>query len=75
MSTTILSLQQRHALAVVHAFSGNNYISSFFQKGKKTMWNFVLKRERFLQVFSEIGLLSNTADDTIAIFEEFVTFV
>ena len=72
ISTTMLSLQQRHTLAGVHAFSGNDYISSFFQKRKKKMSNLVLKNERFLQVFSEFGLFSNTTDDAIATLEEFV---
>ena len=72
MSTTMLSSQQRHALAGVHAFSGNDYISSFSRKGKKKMWNLVLKNERFLQVFSEFGLISNTTDDAISSLEEFL---
>ena len=36
------------------------------------MWNLVLKNERFLKVFSELGLFSNTTDDAIAILEELV---
>ena len=39
---------------------------------RKKMWNFVLKKERFLQVFSKFGLFINTTDDTIAMLEEFV---
>ena len=57
MSMTMLSSQHRQALAGVHAFLGNDYINSFFQKGKKNMRNLVLKNERFLQVFSEFRLL------------------
>ena len=65
----MLSSQQRHAFAGVHAFSGNVYIFSFFRREKKKMWNLVLKDERFLQVFSELGLFSYTTDDAIAILE------
>ena len=36
------------------------------------MWNFVLKNERFIQVFLEFRLFSNTTDDAIATPEEFV---
>ena len=72
MSTTMLSSQQRHAFAGVHTFSRNVYISSFFRRGKKKMWNLVLKNERFLQLFSELGLFSNITDDAIAILEELV---
>ena len=36
------------------------------------MWNLVLKNERFLQVFSGFGLISNTTDDAISSLEEFL---
>ena len=75
MSTTVLSSRQRHAFAGVHAFSGNVYISSFFQRGKKKMWNLVLKNERFLKVFLELGLFNNTTDDAIAKLEELVCYL
>ena len=38
MSTSPLSLAKRKTLAGMHAFSGNDYISSFFQKGKLLVW-------------------------------------
>ena len=34
------------------------------------MWNLALKDERFLQVFSELGLFSYTTDDPVAILAE-----
>lgn len=64
----MLSSQERHALAGVHTFLRNGYISSFFRKGKKKkMWNLMLKNERFPQLFLEFGLLTKTTDDVIAI--------
>ena len=39
---------------------------------EQIMWNLVLKNERFLQIFLEFGLFSNTTDDAVAILEEFV---
>ena len=36
------------------------------------MWNLALKNKSFLQLFSELGLFSNTTDDAIAILEELV---
>ena len=72
MSTTMLSSQQRHALAGVHSFLENDYVSSFSRKRKEKMWNLVLKNERFLQVFSEFGMISNTTDDAISSLEEFL---
>ena len=38
MSTTGLPVLECQALAGTHAFSGNDYISSFFRKGKKYFW-------------------------------------
>ena len=72
MSTSLLSLQQRCALAGMHAFSGNDYISSFFRKGKQTIWKLVLGNERFLQTFSEFGLFSTTREDVKVVLEEFI---
>ena len=33
-----LPADHRSALIGLHAFSGNDYLSSFFRKGKKTCW-------------------------------------
>ena len=41
--TPTLSILQRQALSGVHAFSGNDYISSFFGKGKHIFWKTVTK--------------------------------
>ena len=38
MSTSLYANKKRKALAAVHTFSGNDYVSSFFQKGEKVMW-------------------------------------
>ena len=47
----------------VHAFSGNDYVSSFMRKGKKECWKLVKDDEEFLTVFSGLAfkafLLSN----------------
>ena len=48
----VLFLDQRRALVGINAFSGNDYIASFFRKGKKTNWKTVLKG--FVELF--IGL-------------------
>ena len=72
MSTSLLSLQQRCALAGMHAFSGNDYISSFFRKGTQTIWELALGNERFLQTFSEFGLFSTTREDVEVVLEEFI---
>ena len=35
-----------------HAFTGNDYISSFFQKGKTACWKIVEKNSKFVEVFA-----------------------
>lgn len=46
---------QKQALLGIHAFSGNDYVSSFFRKGKKTWWKVVKDDENLLKVFAELG--------------------
>ena len=50
MSTSLLC--QQKCKAAVHTFSGNDYVSSFFQKGKNVMWKLVLQNDKFLDAFS-----------------------
>ena len=63
----MLSSQELHALAGVHAFLRNGYISSFFRKGKKKDVEPCVKNERLPQLFLEFGLVTKTTDDVIAI--------
>jgi hypothetical protein len=39
-----------------HAFTGNDYISSFFRKGKIACWKIVEKYPRFVSIFTSLGL-------------------
>ena len=55
MSTTGLSVLECQALAGIHAFSGNDYISSFFRKGKKCFWKKVRSNQQFLETFANLG--------------------
>ena len=52
--TPTLSILQRQALSGVHAFSGNDYISSFFGKGKHIFWKTVTKDENFMSIFASL---------------------
>ena len=38
-----------------HAFTGNDYISSFFRKGKKMCWNIMKKDPSFINAFNRLG--------------------
>ena len=46
-----LSDEQRSAIIGLHAFSGNDYLSSFFRKGKATCW----KKAGYVAAFSLLG--------------------
>ena len=66
---------QRQALAGVHAFSGNDYVSCFFRKGKKKFWDLLTKHERFIQTFADSGLFGHVMEKTKQECEEFVWFI
>ena len=53
VSNCELNPEQRRAVVGLHAISGNNYISSFFRKGKKTNWKTASKG--FMNFFSCLG--------------------
>ena len=43
----------------MHAFSGNDYDSSFFRKGKKVVWKAMLSEQRTWKCFvTELGCMA-----------------
>ena len=57
---TLLSdicLQENYRLSLTgfHAFTGNDYVSSFFRKGKQFCWKKMIAEERFLRCFKDLG--------------------
>ena len=75
MSSTNLTQLQRQALASVHAFSGNDYVSCFFRKRKKKFWLLLIKHERFIQTFADLGLSDHVTEETKQELEEFVCLI
>ena len=55
MSTSGLGDTEKKALAGLHAFSGNDYVSSFYKQGKKKMWSKVKKNDSYLELFENYG--------------------
>jgi len=55
LSQCQLTELQKRALLGIHAFSGNDYVSSFFRKGKKTWWTLIKDDENMQKVFAELG--------------------
>ena len=50
-----LTNKQLAALVAFHAMSGNDFVSSFMRKSKKT-WNIVLKDEELIDFFCQLGV-------------------
>jgi len=50
-----LSSSKCAAVLGLHASSGNDYISSFFEKGKEKCWKLLEKFEKFKTCFSNFG--------------------
>ena len=53
-----LELSSNKCVAVLrlHAISGNDYISSFFKKGKDKCWKLLEKQEKFETSFANFGI-------------------
>ena len=51
-----LNSEEREALIGFHAFTGNDYVSSFFRKGKKTCWKVAKRNRNFMGFFSKLGV-------------------
>ena len=55
-----------------HAFTGNNYISSFYRKGKATCFKILQGSSKFQSTFLTLGNDLNIFDDLLTKLEEFV---
>ena len=75
MSSTTLTQLKRQALAGIHAFSGNDYISAFFRKGKRKFWKLLMENEEFIQTFTNLGLFGHVMEETRDELEKFVCLV
>ena len=67
-----LSSDERSALIGFHNFTGNDYVGSFFRKGKKTCWKVAKRKPEFMAFFSSLGLSSDTNEELIAGAEAYV---
>ena len=53
-----------------HAFTGNDYISSFFRKGKPACWKILEKDAKFVDAFCSLGLSLELDQDVFKVLEE-----
>ena len=72
LSSCSLSKDQKKALLGMHACSGNDYVSSFLQKGKQVCWKLINDSAEFLQIFGELGSQDSVSESTAAGLEKCV---
>ncbi|KAK5645586.1 hypothetical protein RI129_006886 [Pyrocoelia pectoralis] len=59
------------ALVGLHAYTGCDTVSAFSGKGKVTPFNLVFGNEKFISLFSKIGVDVNLSDDLFKSLQEF----
>ena len=60
------------ALVGFHAFTGNDYISSFFTKRKTASWKKMAKDEKYIQGFQEFGMSWKVTQEIFEVLEELI---
>ena len=60
------------ALIGFHAFTGNDYVSAFFRKGKSRCWKTMVKSARYLEAFNTLGDQWELSDELKLTLEEYV---
>ena len=67
-----LEIENRRALIGLHAFSGNDYVSSFFRKGKVAFWKGMVKKTEYVNLFADLGTSLQVPEEVLAGLEKFV---
>ena len=67
-----LSNTDKDAVIEFHAFTGNDYVSAFFRKGKTTYWKTMKLKSQFLEAFKSLGLRWHLTETTFNVLEEYV---
>ena len=75
LSSVDMSDELKSALIGFHAFTGNNYVSSFFKKSKKHCWHLLQNNSRFVWVFAGLGDLWHPSNDLLNALEEVVCYM
>ena len=64
--------EKKLALLGFHAATGNDYVSSFFRRGKEKARKLVEKYSRFKTMFSSLGNSWEINEDNLRVFEEYL---
>ena len=72
LSNVNMATDLKQALTGFHAFTGNDYVSSFFTKGKIASWEKMVKDEKYIQGFQEFGMSWKIMQEIFEVLEELV---
>ena len=75
LSNIEMSISERKALLSFHALTGNDYISSFFRKGKSVCWKVMKQSVRFETAFTLLGTSWDLTEDVFGLLEEFICYL
>ena len=64
--------EKKLALLGFHATTGNDYVSSFFRRGKEKSWKILEKFSRFMTMFARLGDTWDLSEEHLELLEEFV---
>ena len=64
--------ENKLALLGFHAATGNDYVSSFFRRGKENSWKIVEKYSRFTTMVANLGNYWEASEEDLKLLEEFV---
>ena len=62
----------KKSLIGFHAFTGNDYVSSFYNKGKTLCWKVLEKNPKFREAFQDLGSTWELDDKTFDLLNEYV---
>ena len=72
LSDLVLSVEEEKALIGFQAFTGNDYVSSFFGKGKMKCWRILKSDPLFMDMFISFGSTWQLDSETFKVFEKYV---
>ena len=64
--------EKKLALLGFHETTGNDYVSSFFRRGKEKSWKILEKFSRFMTMFASLGDTCDLSEEHLELLEEFV---
>ena len=70
-----MSTSEKAALIAFHAFTGNDYLSSFFRKGKSVCWKVTKQHVKFETAFKLLGISWDLSEETFSMLEEFTWYL